>query len=140
MVEGGEGGSTITAVASASETKVFDFWGVANALADSVKKTTADISARFATQQILVPREWCPYSQGIRELHPHQSPRGPFMPSTLYTLCNYTLQGGQQDMLICVGFWYIFERPWLPIESSQYRGCQEGRGVGHLYSYPRSIR
>ena len=27
--------------------KVFNFWGVANALADSVKKTTADISARF---------------------------------------------------------------------------------------------
>lgn len=30
----------------ADNAKVFDFWGVANALADSVKKTTADLSAR----------------------------------------------------------------------------------------------
>jgi len=29
----------------ADNAKVFDFWGVANALADSVKKTTADLSA-----------------------------------------------------------------------------------------------
>ena len=26
----------------------FSFWGVANALADSVKKTTADLSARYS--------------------------------------------------------------------------------------------
>lgn len=32
---------------SADNPRVFDFWGVANALADSVKKTTADISARY---------------------------------------------------------------------------------------------
>ena len=45
ILEGGDGGAKAGG-AGAPETKVFDFWGVANALADSVKKTTADISAR----------------------------------------------------------------------------------------------
>ena len=45
ILEGGDSGAK-AAGAGAPETKVFDFWGVANALADSVKKTTADISAR----------------------------------------------------------------------------------------------
>ena len=34
--------------------KVFNFWGVANALADSVKKTTADIQARFARPSLQI--------------------------------------------------------------------------------------
>ena len=46
ILEGGDGGGVKAAGPGAPETKVFDFWGVANALADSVKKTTADISAR----------------------------------------------------------------------------------------------
>lgn len=50
-LQGNEEGLTADIAKSSKEgtsenAKMFDFWGVANALADSVKKTTADISAR----------------------------------------------------------------------------------------------
>jgi len=48
-----DGGGARAAAAVAPESKVFDFWGVANALADTVKKTTADISARLGSRSFI---------------------------------------------------------------------------------------
>ena len=54
---------------SGEATKVFDFWGVANALADTVKKTTADISTRYSASSLSsIPACETPPIISIRDL------------------------------------------------------------------------
>lgn len=51
-IEAEEAAAAASSNKSGENPKVFDFWGVANALADSVKKTTADISARYNSSSV----------------------------------------------------------------------------------------
>jgi len=60
-----DGGGARAAAAVAPESKVFDFWGVANALADTVKKTTADISASVGETDWRAEIE--AFGKGVRE-------------------------------------------------------------------------